>query len=88
MGARRSSDAPRLVVVSSGDAQATRADGFTSPVAHDPEMLAGTAFGAAGTPMAVLVDRDGRVASPLAAGAAAVLALAGPQTARSGRQAT
>jgi len=81
-------DAPRLVVVSSGDAEATRADGFKSPVAHDPEMLAGETFGAAGTPMAVLVDRDGRVASPLAAGAAAVLALAGPQAARSGRRAT
>jgi thiol-disulfide isomerase/thioredoxin len=69
---------PRLVVVSSADARETRADGFSSQVVLDPRRAAATAFGAAGTPMAVLLGRDGTVASPLAAGAAAVLELAGP----------
>lgn len=70
-------DAPRLIVVSSGDETSTRAEGFSSTVVLDPEFDAGTAFGAGGTPMAVLLDSGGRVASPPAAGAEAVFALAG-----------
>jgi methylamine utilization protein MauE len=70
-------DAPRLLVVSSGDDDSTRAEGFSSTVVLDPDFGAGAVFGARGTPMAVLLDRDGRVASPLAAGAEAVFALAG-----------
>ncbi len=77
--------APRLVVLSSGDEDATRADGFASAVVLDPGMVVGSAFGATGTPMAVMLDSRGVVASPLVAGAAAVLALAGPPGARSGR---
>jgi hypothetical protein len=42
----------------------------------DEQYAAGGAFGAAGTPMAVLLDAEGRVASPIAAGVEAVLALA------------
>jgi thiol-disulfide isomerase/thioredoxin len=68
---------PRLVVVSSGGEEETRAEGFRSTVLVDGEYAAGTAFGAAGTPMAVRLDADGRVASPVAAGAEAVLELAG-----------
>jgi thiol-disulfide isomerase/thioredoxin len=67
---------PRLVIVSSGDAESTRAEGFRSLVLLDEEFAAGTAFEANGTPMAVLVDAEGRVASNVAAGAAAVLDLA------------
>lgn len=67
---------PRLVVVSSGDAERTRAEGFRSLVLLDEDFAAGSAFNANGTPMGVLVDADGRVASPVAAGAEAVLALA------------
>jgi thiol-disulfide isomerase/thioredoxin len=70
-------DAPRLVVVSSGEVASVRAEGFSSTVVLDPEFIAGTAFGAGGTPMAILLDSAGRVASPLAAGAEAVFALAG-----------
>jgi hypothetical protein len=66
----------RLVVVSSGDSDATGADGFRSPVLLDPGFVAGNAFGAQGTPSAVLVDADGRVASRVVVGADAVLALA------------
>ena len=69
-------DAPRLLVVSSGDPEQSRADGFRSVVALDTDYAAGEAFGAAGTPMAVLVDGDGRIASGLVTGGAAVLALA------------
>jgi hypothetical protein len=39
-------------------------------------MSVGSTFGATGTPMAVLVDEEGKIASALAAGAPAVLALA------------
>jgi thiol-disulfide isomerase/thioredoxin len=68
-------EGPRLVVVSSGDEEATRADGFRSTVLLDPAFAAGEAFGAGGTPMAVLLDAEARVASPVAGGAEAVLEL-------------
>jgi len=48
-----------------------------APILLDDEFAAGNAFGAAGTPSAVLVDKRGRVASSVAVGADAVLALAG-----------
>jgi thiol-disulfide isomerase/thioredoxin len=67
----------RLIVVSSGDREATRAEAFTSAVVLDPDNTAGPAFGAGGTPMAVLVDAEGRIASPVVAGGEAVLELAG-----------
>ena len=66
----------RLVVVSSGDEERTRADGFSSLVLVDGSYEAGAAFGADGTPMAVLVGADGRVASEVVVGAEAVLGLA------------
>lgn len=68
---------PKLVIVSSGDRESTGAEGFRSLVLLDQDNAAGTAFGAHGTPMAVLVDADGRIGSPVAAGAHEVLALAG-----------
>ena len=66
----------RLVVVSSGDAAAVRDEGFSSLVLLDEGYAAGRAFGATGTPMAVLLGADGRVASRVAGGAESVLALA------------
>ena len=66
----------RLVVVSSGDSESTRAEGFASLVLVDESFEAGSAFGANGTPMAVLVGADGRIASELVAGADAVTELA------------
>ncbi len=66
-------DARRLLVVSSGDPDQSRADGFRSTVVLDTDYAAGDAFGAAGTPMAVLVDDQGRIASGLVTGRAAVL---------------
>jgi hypothetical protein len=42
----------------------------------DAHLTAARAFGAPGTPSAVLIDEQGRVVSELAVGAPAVLALA------------
>ncbi len=69
----RDYSAPRLVVVSSGDATETLADGFRSTIVLDPEFAAGSAFQAGGTPMAVVIDGHGKIASPLLAGGDAVL---------------
>jgi hypothetical protein len=66
---------PRLVVVSSGDPDATKAEGFRSTVVLDKDLELGRVFGADGTPMAVRIDADGRVASRVAAGEDAVFEL-------------
>jgi thiol-disulfide isomerase/thioredoxin len=66
---------PRLVVVSSGDPAATKAEGFRSTVVLDKNLELGSVFGAGGTPMAVRIDADGRVASDVAAGEGAVFEL-------------
>jgi thiol-disulfide isomerase/thioredoxin len=75
--AARDGEEPRLVVVSSGDPDKTRADGFSSLVLLDSDFAAGNVFGANGTPMAVLLGSDGRIASTVVAGADEVMALAG-----------
>lgn len=67
---------PRLVVVSSGSPAANRAEGFVSPVVLDDHGLTRRALGFEGTPSALLVDADGRVASGLMVGAEAVMDLA------------
>jgi thiol-disulfide isomerase/thioredoxin len=64
---------PQLVVISSGDEERTRAEGFGSPVLLDPEFSVGEALGAGGTPSAVLVDAEGRVASGVMVGGEAIL---------------
>jgi methylamine dehydrogenase accessory protein MauD len=69
--------APRLLVVSHGTVEANRAMGIRSPVVLDQTLDTGRAFGASGTPSAVLVDRKGNVASELSVGSPAVLQLAG-----------
>jgi peroxiredoxin/uncharacterized membrane protein YphA (DoxX/SURF4 family) len=70
-------DAPKLLVVSAGSEEANREMGLTSPVLLDQQFAAGRAFGASGTPSAVLVDAEGKVASEVAVGAPAVMELAG-----------
>jgi peroxiredoxin len=69
--------APRLLVVSAGSEEANKEMGLTSPVLLDQQFATGRAFGASGTPSAVLVDEEGKVASQVAVGAPAVLDLAG-----------
>ncbi len=68
--------APRLLVVSTGTVEANQAMGLQSPVLLDEGFTIGSRFGVNGTPTAVLVDAEGKIASEAAAGAEAVLALA------------
>ncbi|MGO9445477.1 MAG: MauE/DoxX family redox-associated membrane protein [Thiobacillaceae bacterium] len=77
--------APALIVVSTGTVEDARAMGLRSPVLLDPSQQAGTPFGANGTPMAVLLDTEGRIASEIAAGAQAVFALADAHSSTAGR---
>ncbi len=69
--------APKLLVVSTGTVEANKAMGLRSPLVLDQGFSVGNTFGATGTPMAVLVDAEGKIASEVAVGAPAVLALAG-----------
>ena len=68
--------APRLVLISAGSAEDNRAQGLRAPILLDDAFATGRAFGTTGTPSAVLVDRDGKIASGLGVGAPAVMALA------------
>jgi thiol-disulfide isomerase/thioredoxin len=73
--------APKLLVVSRGSVDENRGMGLRSPVLLDEDWTATSAFGANGTPMAVLIDEEGAIASEVVAGAPVVLGLA-----RSGKQ--
>jgi len=63
--------APAPIVVSAGETE------FACPVVPDPDWTLAGSLGADGTPMAVLLDSDGRIASPLASGGPDVLELLG-----------
>ena len=65
-------DGRRLVLLSSAPDDDLASRGFQGPVAIDDGMRIGAAFGAAGTPMAVLIAADGAVVSDLAAGRDAI----------------
>ncbi|MFT4040213.1 MAG: redoxin domain-containing protein [Thermomicrobiales bacterium] len=67
--------APNLLVVSTGEVDANKATGLASPVVLDSGFTVGRAFGASGTPSAVLVSADGKIASGLAVGSPSVIAL-------------
>ena len=69
--------APELLIISSGTPDANRQQGFRSRVLLDSVWGAGQVLGAGGTPSAVLIDEEGRVASEVGVGAPAVLSLAG-----------
>ena len=72
--------APKRLVVSTDSVADNQAMGLHSPVVLDQDgMGVGRLFRATGTPMAVLVDAEGKIASEMAVGAPAVLALAGQQ---------
>ena len=62
---------------SAGTVEENKALGLRSTVVLDRVFNAGHAFEASGTLSAVLVDEEGNVASEVAVGAPAVLALAG-----------
>jgi thiol-disulfide isomerase/thioredoxin/uncharacterized membrane protein YphA (DoxX/SURF4 family) len=69
-------DAPRLLLISTGSVADNERLALRAPIALDTAFAAGSAFGSTGTPSAVLVGRDGRIASELAVGASEVMALA------------
>jgi len=79
---RPSEGAPRLLVVSTGTVEVNQAQGLRSRVVLDEGFTVARAFGATGTPMAVLVNADGKIASEVVTGAQAVLALARSDQAR------
>jgi methylamine dehydrogenase accessory protein MauD len=68
---------PNLLLISTGDPQTNRDMGLLAPILLDDSFRAGSAFGAGGTPSAVLVDESGLIASGIAVGAHAVLELIG-----------
>ena len=65
----------QILIVRAGDVEANRAQGLKSRMVLDDGFTMGRAFGADGTPSAIVLDEDGKVASPLAVGADAVLTL-------------
>jgi peroxiredoxin len=73
--------APKLLVVSTGSIEENQAQGLRSPILLDHGFRVGNSFGAGGTPSAVLVDAKGAIASEVAVGAQAVMALAGAKPA-------
>jgi len=72
----RPEKAPAVLVVSTGEVEANAAHGLMSTIVLDDGWNAGASFGATGTPSAVLVDAEGKVASPVGVGGPAVLELA------------
>ena len=73
----RPEGAPKLLLVSAGSEEVNREMGLGSSVVLDQQFSVGRSFGASGTPSAVLIDKEGKIASEIAVGAPAVLELAG-----------
>ena len=65
----------KLVLISSGSGEENQRMELNAPILLDNDFALGSAFGAGGTPSAVLIDAQGRIASELAVGATAVLEL-------------
>ena len=78
--------APELLVVSSGSFESNREQGLRSRVLLDPNFGAGYVFQAGGTPSAVIIGEDGKIASEVKVGAQDVLALAGASANRVARR--
>lgn len=71
--------APELVLVSAGSVDSNSALGLRSTVLVDDSFATAKLHGARGTPSAVLIGADGRIASALAVGAPVVLELLSPK---------
>jgi methylamine dehydrogenase accessory protein MauD len=69
--------APKVVLVSTGTPEANVAQGIPATTLLDQGFATGRAFGVSGTPSAVLVDAEGRIASDPAIGAPGIWALVG-----------
>jgi peroxiredoxin/uncharacterized membrane protein YphA (DoxX/SURF4 family) len=72
----RREGAPQLLVISRGSVEDNTMMGLRSPVVVDNTFATGAAFGATGTPSAVLITEDGKICSSVVVGAQAVLTLA------------
>jgi peroxiredoxin/uncharacterized membrane protein YphA (DoxX/SURF4 family) len=72
----RPKQSPEVVLVSTGTVEANEEHGLKSTIVLDDGWTAGAAFGATGTPSGVLLDAEGKVASPMGVGGPAVMALA------------
>lgn len=75
----------QLLVVSTGTVEANQAMNLRSPVVLDESFSTARAFGATGTPSAVLIDGDGKIVSQVAVGVPTVLALMGVSLGQSGQ---
>jgi len=69
--------APKLLVISEATVEENRAMGLRSPIVLDNNGEVKGLFSVDGTPMALLLDAQGNIASPLAKGGPEVLNLAG-----------
>ncbi len=77
---QRTEGSPNLIVVSTGSVEANREHAFRSPVLLDQSFLVAPLYGSGGTPSGILVSEDVMVASEIAVGGPAVLALADSAT--------
>jgi len=71
------SSTPRLVLVSSSSREANAQMGLRSTILIDERFATGNMYGASGTPSAVLIDANGKIASGVVVGAPGVLDLLG-----------
>ncbi|GER90708.1 hypothetical protein KDW_48700 [Dictyobacter vulcani] len=78
--------APRLLIISSGTLEQNRLLGLRAPVLLGEDTNVRAQFGATGTPMAILIDAQGKIASALAQGSFEVLRLAYQNPAADGAQ--
>jgi peroxiredoxin len=65
--------APQVLVVSRGAAEDHRELGDRTWIGLDDQFTVGSRYGASGTPMAVMIDGEGRIATPLLAGRQAIM---------------
>lgn len=72
--AERGPEIARVIVVSHDTAETIRAAGLALPVARDEGQALARAFGIPGKPAAVLLDPEGRIASDVILGTAAIVA--------------
>jgi hypothetical protein len=63
-------------LISSGSPEENRAQGLRSLTLLDDEFSVGSDYGSDGTPSAIMIDAQGRVASELVVGAPEVMKLA------------
>jgi peroxiredoxin len=71
----RPQSAPLLVLISGGSREANRDMGLESTILIDDKFSVGQLYGASGTPSGLLVDSNGKIASGLAVGASALMAI-------------